>query len=165
MGAAAGAAQVGVAGLQFLEASNRAGAISRQAKFRAGQERFNAALIDIQKGEVEELAVQGAIDREAEARQMLGEQTVSLAAQGIETTGELGGILSRETIRNTRNDVNNIKNNAWREAMGLEIESTGMKIQSEFTLLKGKEMRRQTLAQGGLQAASSVVGAAGSFLG
>lgn len=163
MGAAAGAAQVGLGGLQMLEAKNQADAIKRQSEFEAKQQEFNANLIGIQQEELERQSKKDINRRNSETKQMIGSQKVSLAAQGIDVDSDVARVLEKEERRIGREDAQVIKNNAWRESMGLEIAKHDLRTQAGFTRLGGKEQARSTLVSGGLGAASSMLSGASKF--
>ena len=162
-GGASGGAQVGLGAFQMLEAKNQASAMKRQAEFEARQLEFNSQLVQIQKREILDQAETDVQRRQSEVKKMLGSQKVSLAAQGVDVSSDVAQDIEREERRVGVEDVQTIKNNAWREAMGLEIKSQDLKTQAKFTRLAGKEGARSTLVTGGLNAASSIVSGAGRF--
>lgn len=156
-GGAGGAAQVGVGALQLVNAKHSADAIKRQAEFEAKQQEFNAELSTIQQQEVKAVAQKDIDRRYQDLRQMTGAQKVALASQGIEVEGELGDQLAQDEEMFARQDVEAIKNNAWREAMGLEIQARNLQSQASFTRVAGRDRARSTLATGGLQAANTMI--------
>lgn len=157
-GAMAGA-QVGMGLMQLSEAKNSADAIRRQAEFDARQSEYNASLVKYQKSEILSQAQRDTQYREQQVNKMIGTQKVSLAAQGIEVGSELGQALEQEERRIGAEDVQAIKNNAWREVMGLEIKRTDLMAQAGATRIGGMEKARTTLATGGISAVSSFVSA------
>ena len=153
-GGGGGIAQIGLAGLGFLESYNQAEALKRQADFEAQQQRFNAELLKIQEKEIKRQADRETVNREARVRQAVGSQKVALAAQGVEVDSDLGAVLEAEERRVGLEDVAAIRNNAWRDAMGLEIKRMDTLFQARSTELRGRDARRSTLVTGGLRAAS-----------
>ena len=162
-GGAGGAAQAGIGALQILNAKQTADAQRRQAEFAARQQEFNSQLTAMQIEDVEAIAKQDVQRRQRQLKQMVGSQKVALAAQGIEVEGELGEALEADERLYAAEDINAIKNNAWRQAMGLEIESRGMLMQAKQTRLGGKIQSRQTMATGALSGLSSMAGGFGDM--
>lgn len=155
----AAGAQAGLGGLSLLEAKNSADSMQRQAEFEAQQMEFNAQLLDIQKDEVFTQANKDVLAREANIRRMVGTQKATLAAQGVKIDGDLGAVLEAEERRIGMEDVQAIKNNSWREAMGLEIQKTDTLMQAQSTRIQGRENKRATMATAGLRAAGTAVDA------
>lgn len=163
MGAAAGAAQVGVGGLQMVEAGNQAKSLKRQASFNARQQEFNAALTGMQISEVEKQSKKDIQARESDVNKMIGEQKVSFAGQGVDLDSEVVGLLEDEERSIGAEDVQNIKNNAWREAMGLEISQRDQMAGAQVTRMEGRENARQAAVAGMLGGASSIIGGLSKF--
>ena len=157
-GTAGGAAQVGLGGLQILESRNVAKAQKRAAEFEARQLEYNAELIGIQKEEIVKQSGKAQHKRHTQTKQMVGEQKAALAAQGISLDSEVVGLLEDQERQFGLEDVQTIKNNAWRETMGLEIEQSDLRTQAKSTRLSGKESARQSLVTGGLGGLSSMAG-------
>lgn len=162
-GGAGGAAQAGIGGLQILAAKQTADAIKRQSEFMARQEEFNAQLIQVQKQDIDKIATRDVDRRYQELRQVIGSQKATMAAQGIEVEGEIGAALEADERLFVQQDVQTIKNNAWREAMGLEIKSRELSAQATMTRLGGQEKARQTMVTGGLQGLSNIVSGGSSM--
>lgn len=162
-GGAGGAAQVGLGAFQILEAKNMADAQKRQAEYEARQLEFNSQIVQLQRRDILAQADEDVNARQTQVKQMIGAQKVSLAAQGIDVGSEVARDAEKEERRVGLEDVRAIKNNAWREAMGLEMKSYEMKSQASWTRAAGKSAARSTLVTGGLNAASSIVSGAGKF--
>ena len=163
MGAAAGAAQVGIGGLQILEAKNQADALKRQASFNARQMEFNAELVGMQKSEVEKLAKKDIAERESQVKQMVGEQKAAYAGQGVDLDSEVVGLVEDQERQVGLDDVQSIKNNAWRAAMGLEIEMQDRMNGAQLTRIEGAEAARSTFVSGALGGVSSMIGGASNI--
>lgn len=164
MGAAAGAAQVGMGAVQILNAKNQADMMKQQAAFEAQQSEFNARLIEFRKQDIQALAEKDIQARHKQVNQMLGAQKVSLAAQGIEVEGELGAQFEQQEREMALEDVQSIKNNAWREAMGLSIQQQNIRSQSRIDQIAAKDKARDTIVTGGIQGVSTMMGGAGKFM-
>jgi len=154
-GAAAGA-QAGVGALQIWEAKNSADAIERQSAFEAMQLEHNAKLLEFQKEDIQAQLDDDAAKRYEDARRLIGDQKVTMAAQGVTVEGGIGEQLMQEELSFASDDVQTLKNNAWRQTLGIEIEQENLKTQAKFTRIGGKEKARSTLVTGGLQGLSNI---------
>jgi len=161
--AAAGGAQAGIGALQMIEAKNQADMQRSRAEFAARQAEFNAALIETQQEQLKSQMLKDIDARQRQVKQMLGSQKAAMAGQGIDVEGELGQLFKEQEQQFALEDVQAIRNNAWRESMGLEVQKSDLRTQAAFTRLGGKEARRQTLVTGGMQAASSIIGGARTY--
>ena len=147
-----------MAGLQFMEAKHNAAAQKRAAKFQAMQMRFNSVLIGMEKREVLEQSEDAVRARESVVKQMIGAQKAGFAGQGVDVSSEVALAFKQQEHEFGANDVATIRNNAWREAMGLEIQQRDLETQANFTELHGSSQARQTEAAGGMQAAGTLAG-------
>lgn len=163
MGGAAAGAQAGMAGLQLVEAKNQADSIKASSNFQARQTEFNAQLLELQKDDVKNQLDKDVFRRQQQTKKMIGSQKAAMAAQGIDVEGDIGVTLQEDEQQFSMDDVQSLKNNAWREAMGLEIQESDLRTQAAFARLGGKSQARSTLATGGLQAASMGLGAYNTF--
>ena len=155
MGAAAGAAQVGMGGLQMAQANTDAKAMKQQADFDAMQMRFNSSLVKYQQEDLQDQTTRDIIEREKQVKQMIGSQRATMAAQGIEVEGEIGAAVEEETRMIGMEDVQAIKNNAWRESMGLQIKERDLLTQARSTELSGQSKANSTRASGMLSGMST----------
>lgn len=159
------AAQFGIGALGVLQAKSSADALKRQGEFRARQAEFNSQLIQYRTQDIHVRASTDIEERSKQVNQMIGSQKASLAGQGIEVEGELGEVFEQQEREVGMEDILTIKNNAWAQSLGLEIDAQNMKFQSRVASIEGKEAARQTLTTGGLSAASQFVAGARSFRG
>ena len=157
MGAAGGAIQAGLGAAQIINAKNSADAAKAQAEFMAQQDEFNAQLLEYRKNEIGEIAQENIDVRQQQVRQMLGSQKVALAAQGIEVEGDIGEQLAEQERKLLQQDVEAIKNNAWREVFGLEQKQLDLRSSAAFTRVEGSERARQTMVTGGLAGLGNIV--------
>ena len=148
--------QAGMAGVQMWEAKNQADAMKRQSEFEARQMEFNAQLTDMRREELGEQRGKDIVARESQINQMIGSQKTAMAASGVSLDSELAQQIKEESLRTGTEDVQMIKNNAWKQAWGLEMEAQDMRSQAGFTRLGGKNKARQTLTTGGVQAIGSL---------
>ena len=157
MGAAAGFAQMGLGGLQMLNGIKQGKTIRQQAEFDAKQSEFNASLVKYQQEDIQEESENAIFRREQQVNQMLGSQKVSLASQGIDVEGDLGTMFEEEEREIGLEDVQAIKNNAWRESMGLEIKKHDILTQAKATRLQGESKANAAAVEGLLGGASSMI--------
>lgn len=152
--AIAGGIQVALAGMSYLEAKNNADAMRRQAYFEANQMEYNAELLDLYKEDLRKQSLNDIFQREAQVRQMLGDQKVALAAQGIDLSSEVAQNLSADEIQTGIDDVQAIKNNTWKEVFGIEVQQADLRTKAMGARITGKSQAKATLATGGLSALS-----------
>ena len=108
----------------------QADALKSEAEFSAGQLEFNAKLLEAQKRDVKRRAGKDEFRRSQEIRSMLGSQRVSLAAQGIEIDSGVAFEIQEDTRETGRQDIMAIRNNAWREAWGLDVQAMDLRNQA-----------------------------------
>lgn len=163
MGAAAGVGQMALGGFQILAGQQQGASMRRQAEIDARQSEFNASLIDFQKRDIAKQRDEDIFLRERQVNQMLGSQKVSLAAQGIEVDGELGEAFAEQERKIGLEDIQAIKNNAWRASMGLEIKKQDLLMEAKATRLRGESAANARELSGILQGAGNIVQGAGKF--
>lgn len=163
MGAGGAIAQGGIAGLQLLEAKNQADSIKRQSQFEANQLEFNSQLLEFTKRDIAKQAETDKELREKQLNQMLGAQKVSFAGQGVDLDSEVVQLFERDERNLALEEVQAIKNNAWKQSMGIEIQQSDLRNQAVFTRLAGKDKARQAISSGILSAASTGISAASKF--
>jgi len=156
-GAAGGAAQIGMGGLQMVQGMEEAKAMKQQAEFNAKQSEFNASLVKYQQEDLQAESEEAVFQREQQINQMVGSQKVSLAAQGIEVEGEIGETLEQEERLIGLEDVQAIKNNAWRESMGLEIKKQDMLSSAKAMRIEGESRANARKMQGMMSGAGSML--------
>ncbi len=155
--AAAGGAVVG--GSQLLAAKQQADAVKAQGKWQAQQLNFNATVAGMQRREIDVKAQDDISMRQKDIARMLGDQKAMIAANGIDVDSDVSKQIEADTRRTGREDVSNIKNNAWREAWGLQVKESDLRSQANFARSSGKIGAANTLLAGGL----SAIGTAASY--
>ena len=158
-----GGAQAAMGVAQVWQAKKGSDAEKLHSQYEARQMEFNAQMLDMRAEEVNVQAEKDIVQRQSDISRMLGTQKVSVAAQGIELDSEVALQIKEETERIGREDVMAIKNNAWKQAWGMEVESADMRSQADFTRQAGKSRARSTLVTGGLQGLSNVYSGAGKM--
>lgn len=152
MGASSGAATAASMAMSIYNAKQQSDAIKMQGEFDAQQAKFNVQSLEVRKNELLAKAEEDQTDMAKQVQQMLGIQKVSLAAQGIEVDTGTAEQIQAETKEIGRKDIMRIKNNAWREAWGMEVQQEQIETQAKFAKLGARTQASNTLATGGLQA-------------
>lgn len=133
-------------------------AIKMQGNYEKNQLQFNAQVADLQakdaiaRGEVE------ARNKKKEAKQVIGSQRAGLAAQGIEVNSDTASLIQQDTAGIAAEDVQTIKNNAWREAWGYRMENLNLSSKAAFVGLSSSFNAKNTFITGGMDAARSLAG-------
>lgn len=144
-------------------ANSQAAAIKMQGNYQKDQQQFNAQIADLQAKDATARGNKAAEAKRKETKRMIGAQRAALAAQGIEVNEDTALLIQEDTAGLGAEDVQEIKNNAWREAWGYQVESLDYSNQAAFTSLSSRFNARQTLLTGGLQAANDVMSGAYSY--
>lgn len=150
MGAAA--AGGAIAGTQVLSAKLQADAMKAQGEWQEQQMRFNADVTSMQRREIDKKSQEDVFQRQEDVRQMLGIQKVAIAANGIDLDSDVSKQLEADTRRTGMKDVLAIKNNAWREAWGLDVKAQDLRSQGALARAGADVGAATTLATGGLRA-------------
>lgn len=145
-------AAVAMGGAAIYGSYTQAQAQKQQAEFQSQQAMLNAELASMQ---AEDALRKG--DQEAQAvrrktRQIIGEQKVALAAQGLDITAGDAALLQEETKFLGAMDEMTVQNNAWRQAWGFGVQSEDYRNTARFTQMSGRNAARNTILTGGLQA-------------
>ena len=126
-----------LAGLAVVSAYNQitgsrkqAKAARAQAAYERGQAIINAKLAEINASDALARGEEQLGDYEVAAKRLKGTQVSSLAAQGVEIDSGSAAQIRYETDKQIDTDKRRIKNNAWREAWGYELEGRGIGMQS-----------------------------------
>lgn len=145
-----GATQLGSA---FMQSS----AIKAQAGWEAGQLERNAALMDFKAKEATRMGEKEAQQRALQTKKLMGRQRAVAAAQGIDVDSGSALDISQETAGMGALDIATIRNNAWKQAWGYQVQAADARATARFTKIQGKYAARQTLITGGMKAAGSIM--------
>lgn len=143
----------GQAGLSLASADLQATAMRGQAKWERERAKTNAQMIRFQRRDVLERGKEAVAQRESDVRQMIGTQRVNLAAQGIEVDSGVAAQLQQEAREFGDEDIAAIKNSAWKQAWGLEIEERQTLQAGQMAEAAADQNAKMTLLTGGAQAA------------
>jgi hypothetical protein len=153
MGAAGGGAAAG-AGVSLLAGKANADAAEAQSKWSARQHEFNRAMMTIERLEIDKKAQEDIALRQRDVSALLGVQNVTMAANGIDVDSEVAQEIRKDTKRQGREDVENIRNNAWRQAWGIQVKQADERTQAGYARAAGYMGAATSLVGGGAQAAS-----------
>lgn len=149
-------------GTSLLSAYQQSQAIKAQADFKRDQDNANARIADIQGELAQQRGSTEANKAIRQGQQMVGEQRVALAQQGIDINTGSAGDIQDETVALSQSDADTIKNNAWREAWGFKAQAIESRGNAKMTEAAGNEAAHNTLLIGGLNAVSQF-GQAGAY--
>ncbi len=138
-------------------------ALNAQSSFQKTMAAINARMAKRQADGVIKVGDEQANQIKKKGQQIAGAQRASAAAQGLDVTdGSVADQLA-DTDEAVKSDMLNVRNNAWRQAWGIEAQSS-LDLQSANT--KADALRSeagQTLLTGGLQALGYGAKSAGAF--
>lgn len=131
-------------------------AIKMQGNYQKNQLQFNAQVAGLQADDAISRGNKAAANKKRETKQIIGKQRAALAAQGIEVNSDTALLIQEDTAGLGAEDVQTIKNNAWREAFGYKVQATDYTGQAAFAQISSGFNARQTMLTGGLQFAKDV---------
>lgn len=138
-------------------------AIKAQGKYQSNQLRFNAEVADLQATDAINRGNADAATKKRQTKQVIGSQRAALAAQGIEVNEDTASLIQQDTAGLGAEDVQTIKNNAWREAWGYRVQAVDYNAQAGFASVASRFNANQTLLTGGLQFARDVSGGVAAY--
>ena len=147
------------AGLQAYSSLTSSSAMKAQADMAKSQAKYNAVLNEMQQDQIKEQGLKDASNAGAELRQMLGSQKVAYAAQGVEVDSEIAQKVRDETTQTGLEDIATIKNNAWKQAWGLEMDKKSMLTTAQNNFDATNSQANATLITGGLKAINTGISA------
>lgn len=135
-------------------------AIKAQGNYEKNQMQFNAQVADLQATDAVNRGKSDAEIKKKQTKQIIGSQRAALAAQGIEVNSDTSSLIQQDTAGLGAEDIETIKNNAWREAWGYRVQASTYNSKAGFASVSSKFNANQTLLTGGLQFARDVSGGA-----
>lgn len=155
-----------LAGTSLLEGFGQYSAGQAQASYTRSVYQTNAELANMQAAEVIRKGDLEAIRYGQKVQSLLGSQRARMAAAGIDISAAdtTAAELQKETLTFGYQDIQQIKNNAFREALGIKTQGKLAQIQGEFQAKQAQLQANISLISGGLQAATSLYkGYSGGF--
>lgn len=144
------------AGSNIYSGIKQSEAIEQQAAFQAKQYEANARLAEIKAGDAISQGENDAKEVSRFGEKVKAAQRVGFAAQNVKIDSGSAKAVQDETDFMAQQDVERVKNNAWREAWGYKVEAANGLAQAGFTRQAGANASRNTLISAGLNAGSSL---------
>lgn len=151
-----GGATTGAASIANGYTQSRAYGLQGDYARRMGN--VNASLSDIQAQDALRRGDLEANRLGIRTRQLIGEQRVSAAGQGVEVNSGSPLNLQTDTAALSMLDQSTIRNNAYKEAMGLRMEAATERARGNMAYRTGRFQASNSLLSGGLNALGSVGG-------
>lgn len=124
-----------------------------EAEYQKSNFEFNAKMMRFKKEEIESAGATEAAKVQARAIRFGGTQLVMQAANGNSLSGGDQIAVRSGTQAISNMDAMTIKNNAMRQAFGLEVGATDALLQSSLNSLSAENRANTSLLTGGLNAA------------
>ena len=132
----------------------QARAIKSQGAYEAQVAESNRRMAQIQAEDATRRGETEAQDYSFQVKKLLGSQRARLAAQGLDIGSGSALNVLEDTARFGALDTLAIRNNAFREAMGYEIQSAEYRSQAAMARITASQKRAQTILTGGMQVAN-----------
>jgi len=142
----------------FAGTANLAGAYSQynayslEGKYAQAQGEANARLVERQAIDVIRRGEKEAFQYKKKLKLLQGSQKTSLAAQGIEISGDTALDILQETAEVSEIDAMTIRNNAWRESYGLKSQAIEYRAQGKFARAAAQAQAQSSLITGASKA-------------
>ena len=109
-----------------------------QANFKATQSLINSRMLERMSEEAINMGDQQARDYSKRIKKFRGSQRAVLASQGIDVDLGSAADLQQEAVDTGIEDVQTIRNNAWRQAFGYKQDSVTKRFEAEFARIEGE---------------------------
>jgi hypothetical protein len=116
----------------------------------------HSTLLGLRAEQTREAGEAAALDELARARQLRGSQRAALAASGRSLTSQTARALVEESRAAGAEAAETVRTNAFRQALGLDLETDEVRRRAQFVRRSEKARRRTSLITGGLQFARRV---------
>jgi len=149
-------------GLNLASGISQYSASNMQGRYAQAAAEDNARLIDRQAADVVRRGFNEASLYKKKIKQTQASQKVSLAAQGIEISGDTALQILQETAEIGEVDAMTIRNNAYRQAYGLKAQAIDLRAQGKFSRAEASARGMSSLVTSGLKAFDSFYSATSS---
>ncbi len=164
-----GSLEAGAYGLQAAaslgSAYAQSEALKAQGSFQKTMAEINARMARRQAEDSIKRGEEAANQIRKTGKQVAGAQRASAAAQGLDVNEGSAADLLTDTEMAVTADIINVKNNAWREAWGLQVQATSTLFDAKVNQAAAKQAATQTLLTGGLNALESGTRGLAAFKG
>lgn len=164
-GAMAGAVSItqGVGAIGSAYAQGNAAKL--QGEYQAQQYEFNSHMSEIEAASTEYAGQQAAADELKQAGQVVGDQSTKYAANNVDVNSGSAAITEAQTEGKALMNAVIIRNNAYRQSLGLQIQATSEGTEAGMSEIAGNETASQTFLTGGLNAIAGGIQSAYYFGG
>lgn len=161
MGVSGGFAAMGVmsAGSAYAQGTSQ----KAQADFTAAQYGINQKIAGEQGIEAKAQGDIQAGQAEEQGRQQVAQQRVDQAATGADVNSGSALDLQSDTTWQAKQNQVTIRNNAWRQAWGYNVQAIDYGMQGEMSKMAGQNAMNNTFLTGGMQAVGYGVQAGSSY--
>lgn len=150
-------AMMGIKALGSLSSSfAQSKATSAQGDYESSIYESNARLKDMMAADAVKRGAAEAIKAKQASKRLIGSQRAALGAQGIDIESGSALDIQKETASLGAEDALNIKNNAWRESWGYQVQANDLRGRAEMSRLTAKAKSKNTLLTGGLSAVKDI---------
>lgn len=151
-------ATAAIAGVQLFGAYAQSETMKAEGAYQQRMSRINARRSEMMADEILKKGEEEAKDYGKKVKELTGSQKASMAAQGI----DLGFGTALEVVETTEiqgaENVQRIKNNAFREAMGYKTKAADERMAGDLGKKLSDTKANLTFLAGGLQAVQGVQG-------
>lgn len=151
------AAYAGGAILDRMEAHEQAKIQKAQAEAEAASMERQAIIRQMELEDFKEDSMLDRADFGQESLREISDQKASLAAQGIDVSSSLGLKLEYDVREKTRRDLQVMKNNSYKQALGMEMEIEELKRTAMDTRTYGSNRAAATIASGNRRAVGGLL--------
>lgn len=130
-------------------------AIRNEGKFKSAMAKINERRAELQAQDAIERGDKEASAFGGKVRQMVGTQRAGYASQGVVVDGGTAADVQAETRQMGAEDVQTIRNNAFREAMGFKSQAQDYAMQARMSKYSAMAQSGQTLLAGGMASAQA----------
>lgn len=159
-------ATAAIAGVQLFGAYAQSETIKAEGAYQQRMSRINARRSEMMAEETLKKGAEEAKDYGKKVKELTGSQKALMAAQGIDLGfGTALDIVETTQVQGSEN-IQKIKNNAFRESLGYKTRAAEERIAGDFGKKMSDSKATLTLLSGGLQAVQGAQGnMSGSFKG
>ena len=137
----------------MINALIQSDAIRSEAKFQSAMAKINERRAQLQAEDAIARGESEAGRYGEKVKQVVGQQKVSFAAQGVALDSGSVQAVQEDTMRAGQADVDTIRTNAFREAMGFKTQAQDYGMQSRMVKSTAQARAAGTLLAGGIASA------------
>lgn len=143
-----------LAGVSLIGTAVQAGAQYRAGQAAKSASEFNARMMELEAKTTIDRSEQAVAEQERTARQVVGEQRVTLAAQGIDVGDGTALALQADTVRTTLDTIRRTRADAALQAWGIRTNAQSVRRAGKYAARGAGLNAVGTVLSGGAQAGS-----------